>query len=84
MSRRYLQPRRLEIAPGGGGQPAWLRWRGRRERGRVCNAWRVEGAWWQGQPAGRAYYTVVTGSRAALVVYRDEASGGWFLEQILD
>ncbi len=84
MSRHFRQPRALEIRPDASGQPAWLRWRGRRERVRVCNAWRVEPAWWQGQAAGRAYYTLLTSSRAALVVYRDEASGGWFLERVVD
>ena len=84
MSRHFRQPRALDIRPDPSGQPAWLRWRGRRERVRVCNAWRIERAWWQGESAGRAYYTLLTTTRAALVVYRDEATGGWFLERVVD
>jgi hypothetical protein len=87
MSRTFQQPQALAITTDAEGRPAWLRWRGRRERVSVCNAWRVEGAWWRGQPAGRAYYTLLTASRVALVVYHDEASPpevGWQLERILD
>ena len=84
MSRHFERPRALEISLDPAGQSAWLRWRGRRERVRVCNAWRVEGAWWQGESAGRAYYTLLTTSRAALVVFHDEADGRWYLEQVLD
>jgi hypothetical protein len=84
VSRRFRQPRLLEVEVDAAGQPAWLRWRGRRERARVCNTWQVEGAWWQGQPVARTYFTLLTASRAALVVYRDEAARRWFLEGILD
>jgi hypothetical protein len=84
VSRRFHRPRALAIGSDADGRPAWLRWRGRRERVRVCNAWRVEGAWWQGDRAGRAYYTLLTASRAALVVFHDEADGRWYLEGVLD
>ena len=95
MSRHFRQPQLLELTSNANGQPSWLRWRGRRERVSICNTWRVEGAWWQ-QPtpgtsfagqsasAGRAYYTLLTASRIALIVFRDEANGRWYLEQILD
>jgi hypothetical protein len=86
VSRRFLQPRPIAVSPDAGGRPVWLRWRGRRERVSICNTWRVEGAWWQSRNdgAGRTYYTLLTVSRAALVVFHDETGGRWFLEQILD
>jgi hypothetical protein len=85
MSRYFRQPQTLEVAPDAQGQPGWLRWLGRRERVWVCNTWRVEGPWWQGQQAGRAYYTLLTtATRAVLVVYRDEADGRWLLERVMD
>jgi hypothetical protein len=80
----YSQPRLVEMATDSEGRPAWLRWRGRRERVRVHNAWRVEGAWWQGQPAGRAYYTLLTASQAALVEFLDEADGRRYVERVVD
>ena len=95
MSRHFRQPQMLEITADANGRPTWLRWRGRRERVSVCNTWRVESAWWQ-QPGpeascadqnagtGHAYYTLLTASRIALVVFQDEANGRWLLEQILD
>jgi hypothetical protein len=100
VSRAFWQPRALAIEADAGGQPAWLRWHGRRERVRVCNAWRVEDAWWKRAahdaplagppqlgappPSARAYYTILTASRAALVVFRDEADGRWYLEGVVD
>jgi hypothetical protein len=86
VSRRFVQPRALAVSPDARGRPAWVRWRGRRERVSICNTWRVEGAWWQSRNggAGRTYYTLLTASRVALVVFHDEADGRWFLEQILD
>ena len=86
MSRYFRQPKVLDIIPDSRGQPLWLRWPATagRERVTVCNAWRMEGAWWQGQTAGRAYYTLITASRAALVVFHDEADGRWYLEKVID
>ena len=95
MSRHFRQPQLLEITSNADGRPTWLRWRGRRERVSVCNTWRVEGAWWQqaalepgltdqSAGAGRAYYTLLTASRIVLIVYRAEADGRWYLEQIVD
>jgi hypothetical protein len=84
VSRHFHQPRVVEISPGAGGEPAWLRWRGRRERVWVCNTWRVEGAWWRGEQAGRAYYTLRTASQVIIVVFRDEAVGRWFVEKVVD
>jgi hypothetical protein len=84
VSRHFQQPRAVEVSLAAGGEPAWLRWRGRRERVTVCNTWRVEGAWWRGEQAGRAYYTLRTASQAIVVVFRDEADGRWFMERVAD
>jgi hypothetical protein len=83
VSRRFRQPRALAIEADAGGQPAWLRWHGRRERVTVRNAWRSEGAWWRGD-AGRSYYSVLTSLRAMLVVFRDDADGRWYLDHVGD
>ena len=84
MSRHFTQPRVVAITPDAARRPAWLRWRGRRERVQICNEWRVEGAWWQAQTAARVYYTLLTKSGDALVVFQDEGDGRWYLEGVVD
>jgi hypothetical protein len=91
--RRYAEPRPVQVWLGRDGQPAWIRWLGRRERARVCNTWQIEGAWWDagearrqdGRTPGdepRVYYSLLTISGALLTVY--EIGGQWLLEQVAD
>lgn len=41
---------------------------------------RIEGGWWDGLDAMRDYYVAEGGAGARLWVYRERASGGWFLQ----
>lgn len=41
---------------------------------------RIEGGWWDGADAQRDYYTAETGAGARLWVFREHASGRWFLQ----
>lgn len=93
--RLYREPPPIDVRPGRDGRPGWVRRQGRRERARVCNAWRVEGAWWAAPPdagrrddgreageAARSYYLLLTASGALLTVF--ETGGRWFLERVVD
>lgn len=69
------------------GLPQRLRWRGRLARiGMVERSWRADEGWWRGETemASRAYHRVFARDGLRCVVYRDLASGRWYLEAILD
>jgi len=46
--------------------------------------WRQTNGWWQGDPENRDYHRVVARDGLRCVIYRDLASGRWYLEAILD
>jgi hypothetical protein len=85
MSRLFAPPRKVHVQADDRGEPSRLAWRGRWEPVRVSNRWRLEDDWWrQGGEIVRAYYKVRTASATVCVLFRDEVSGDWYLEKILD
>lgn len=67
--------------------PNHLRWRGRTEKVVTIEAsWRWDEGWWRGEGEGasRAYHRLVTRDGLRCILYRDLASGRWYLESILD
>ena len=48
----------------------------------VVNRWRVDDDWWR-VPISRTYYTVRTPT-AMLEVYRDDRTGDWYLQRVID
>ncbi len=75
--------------------PRRLRWRGRIAWIATIEAsWHWDEGWWRagnhthpaggGDAASRAYHRVVTRDGLRCVIYRDLASGRWYLEAILD
>ena len=87
-ARRFAPTRLIEVATDPrSGEPVALRWRGRRERVAAVEAtWEVAEGWWRGEPeaARRRYHRLATREGLLCVVYRDLASGRWYLEQIVD
>jgi hypothetical protein len=47
----------------------------------VREEWRVVDRWWTEEPVSRRYFEVVLGSGENVVVFRDEARGGWFSQR---
>jgi hypothetical protein len=82
------------------GLPQRLRWRGRLALvAMIERSWRADEGWWRagnhthpagGYPAGggeaasRAYHRVFARDGLRCVLYRDLASGRWYLEAVLD
>ena len=87
-ARRFSPTEPIEVtAHRRSGDPLTLRWRGRVERVAWLDApWEVVEEWWLGGPEAirRRYYRLLTRSGLLCVVYRDRASGRWFLEEVLD
>lgn len=86
--RRFAPTRPVEVvAQRASGDPLALRWRGRSERVAAVEAtWDVEEGWWRSCPEAtkRRYYRVRAASGLLCVVYRDLASGRWYLEAVSD
>ena len=58
-----------------------------RVQGRVRVAsgpWRLEEEWWRQQPVARDYWDVELGGGGLYRLYRDRASGDWFVDGIYD
>ena len=87
-ARRFAPTRPVEVtADAASGEPRAVRWRGRARRvARVEATWEVVAEWWRGEPeaARRRYHRLVTRDGLWCVLYRDLASGRWYLEQLLD
>ena len=47
----------------------------------VREEWRVVDRWWTEGPVCRRYFEVVLDSGQNVVVFRDEARGGWFSQR---
>ncbi len=47
----------------------------------VREDWLVEDRWWTERPLRRRYMEIVTDDGASVVVFRDLASGRWFLQR---
>ena len=43
--------------------------------------WRVVDRWWTEEPVSRRYFDVVLESGRNVVVFRDDAAGGWFSQR---
>ncbi|MBI4318715.1 MAG: hypothetical protein HY675_09510 [Chloroflexi bacterium] len=74
---------KLTVITGKDGKPAFVIRRGRKERARVCNNWRVEDGWWK-ENVSREYYRLITASGTIMVVYFERDDQGWYLEKIVD
>jgi hypothetical protein len=87
-ARRFAPSRPIEIvAHPATGEPRRLLWRGHVAWvARVEATWAVDEGWWRGEPEAirRRYYQLVTRNGLLYVVYRDLASGRWYLEEIID
>ena len=69
------------------GLPRRLRWRGRLALvALIERSWRADEGWWRddGVAASRAYHRVFARDGLRCVLFRDLASGRWYLEAILD
>lgn len=69
------------------GEPRALRWRGRAEGvAEVEATWTLATGWWDGADGGvrRRYFRLRTRGGLLCTVYRDEATGDWFLEGVFD
>lgn len=86
MLRRFRTPVPVEVTlDAATGEPVHLRGPGRAYRvARVDEAWDTVAGWWAGQPAARCYYRLRAVGGAHCLVYRDLATGRWFLAGIFD
>ena len=73
-------------AAAGAGRPDGFRWQGTDHPiEEVCNRWRVHTRWWEpGRAVWREYVKVATAGGLLCLLYRDLASGGWFLARVYD
>ena len=98
MSRLFAQPIPIRVEADAEGVPTAMYWRGRRYEVVVGGQWRLEDGWWRpGAEVARTYYRLrsrLTGGdrdrtgaivRFLLcVVFRDDATGEWRLEKVID
>jgi hypothetical protein len=47
----------------------------------VRESWLVEDCWWTARPLRRRYWELVSARGRNLVVFRDLAGGGWFVQR---
>ncbi len=68
----------------GAGVPAAFRWRGRFWLViRACEVWKDTGSWWEGEGEKTFFRVEVAGGRL-MEIYRDQATGRWFLYRVYD
>ncbi len=84
MARLFVPAKKVRVQTDTAGEVCALRWRGHWERARVYNRWRLEDDWWR--PGGEVVreYRKLQAASLVCVVYRDEITGEWYLEKILD
>ena len=67
------------------GRPLAFRWDGRRYTvERVCNRWRVKGAWWKGENGEREYVKLATTGGLLCLLACDRETGAWVLVRVYD
>ena len=54
---------------------------GRREVDAVRESWLVEDRWWTPRALGRRYYELVLADGRDVVLFREAATGRWFLQR---
>ncbi len=99
MSRLLVKPAEVRVDVDAAGAPARLFWRGRWHEVVVASRWRLEDGWWRpGAAVARDYYRLRTHLRMSdvarpvggigrflmCVVFRDDSTGRWYLERLLD
>jgi hypothetical protein len=99
MSRLLGKPVTIRVEVSADGAPTRVFWRGRWHEVVVASRWRLEDGWWRpGAEVSREYFRLRTrlfvssSGRASTsaarflmcVVYRDEVTGLWYLERLLD
>lgn len=85
MARLFVPAKKVRVRTDPAGEVAALYWRGHWERARACNRWRLEDDWWRpGGEVVREYRKLLTDSSLVCVVYRDEVTGEWYIERIMD
>ncbi len=67
------------------GRPLTFRWHGRRYTvERVCNRWRVKGAWWKGETGEHEYIKLATADGLLCLLLYEEEAQTWLLVRIYD
>jgi hypothetical protein len=87
MPRRFHPAPAIDVWSRADGTPYRLVWKRRAHPvARVENTWAMVHGWWQGagEALDRRYFDLTTRDGLRCVVYRDKATDGWHLEQILD
>ncbi len=86
MSRSWPNGAAVTVDEDRYGQPVRFSWNGRRHRvDEVCQRWRIETDWWDGEgPVSREYVAVTTEEHLLCVLYRDLQDGRWVLSRVYD
>jgi len=71
-------PRRARVRTGGDGTPAAV---GGVAVEAVREEWLVEDRWWTPRALGRRYYELVLADGRDVVLFREAATGRWFLQR---
>ena len=67
------------------GRPLAFHWGGRRYAvERVCNRWRVKGAWWKGETGEREYIKLATTGGLLCLLARAWEEEAWVLVRVYD
>ncbi len=83
MSRLFLEPKQVQVEMNTAGEIVGILWGRRRERVLETNTrYRVDDDWWR-VPISRTCYEVITPT-AMLEIFRDDLTGAWFLQRIVD
>jgi hypothetical protein len=77
-SRRIGAPKPTSVMAGSGGAPGTI---AGAAVDSIREEWVVEDRWWTGKPLRRRYFEVVLADGRNVVVFRDLAGGGWFLQR---
>lgn len=86
MTHTWLTNEHLTVEIGATGKPVTLRWRGRLHRvQQIVQSWEISTDWWESDgEIERTYHALITHAGLLCVVYRDDASGNWFLAKTYD
>ncbi len=84
MSRLFKKSQELKVKTDAEGMPVNIVRNRRAERvSKVFRRWRVSDRWWE-KEVSREYFTIETSGGLICDIYRDMATGGWFLSRIYD